>query len=133
MYDIKDALKSGASKEQLLKDYEAALIEAQAELAAELAAREVAMAGLDEARLEAICGVLGYVAALGICKEEDFTDDLINHIVDILKKEEEDIVRKVKFMAMLTSMPGVKMVQEPVIHTIKDADALEAFLKGKGL
>lgn len=41
MYNIKDALKSGTSKEQLLKDYEAALNEAQAELDAE----EADMAG----------------------------------------------------------------------------------------
>lgn len=127
MYNIKDALKSGTSKEQLLKDYEAALAEAQAELDAE----EAAMADLDEARVDAVCAVLDYAVALGVCKETDITDELINLIVDTVKKEEKDIVRKVKFMTMLTPMSKVKVVKEPVASTtIKDMDALEAFLKG---
>ena len=127
MYNIKDALKSGTSKEQLLKDYEAALAEAQAELEAE----EAAMADLDEARLDAVCAVLDYAVALGACKEADLTDELINLIVDTVKKEEKDIVRKVKFMTLLAPVPKVKVVKEPVASTtIKDVDALEAFLKG---
>lgn len=127
MYNIKDALKSGTSKEQLLKDYEAALAEAQAELEAE----EAAMADLDEARLDAVCAVLDYAVTLGACKETDITDELINLIVDTVKKEEKDIVRKVKFMTMLAPVPKVKVVKEPVTNTtIKDMDALEAFLKG---
>lgn len=127
MYNIKDALKSGTSKEQLLKDYEAALAEAQAELDAE----EAAMADLDEARLDAVCAVLDYAVALGACKETDLTDELISLIVDTVKKEEKDLVRKVKFMTMLTPVPKVKVVKEPVTNTtIKDMDALEAFLKG---
>ena len=127
MYNIKDALKSGTSKEQLLKDYEAALTEAQAELDAE----EAAMADLDEARLDAVCAVLDYAVALGACKETDITDELIDLIVDALKKEEKEIMRKVKFMTMLAPMSKVKVVQEPVAGTtIKNMDALEAFLKG---
>lgn len=127
MYNIKDALKSGTSKEQLLKDYEAALAEAQAEIDAE----EAAMADLDEARLDAVCAVLDYAVALGACKETDITDELINLIVDTVKKEEKDIVRKIKFITMLAPMPKVKVVKEPVASTtIKDMDALEAFLKG---
>lgn len=127
MYNIKDALKSGTSKEQLLKDYEAALAEAQAELEAE----EAAMVNLDEARLDAVCAVLDYAVALGACKETDITDELINLIVDTVKKEEKDIVRKIKFMTMLAPVPKVKVVKEPVTGTtIKDMDALEAFLKG---
>ena len=127
MYNIKDALKSGTSKEQLLKDYEAALAEAQAELDAE----EAAMAGLDEARLDAVCAVLDYAVALGACKETDITDELIELIVNAVKKEEKDIVGKVRFMTRLPRLPWVEMVKEPVASTkIKDVDALEAFLKG---
>ena len=127
MYNIKDALKSGTSKEQLLKDYEAALAEAQAELDAE----EAAMAGLDEARLDAVCAVLDYAVALGACKETDITDELINLIVDAVKKEEKELVRKIRFMTRLPRLPWVEMVKEPVASTkIKDVDALEAFLKG---
>ena len=127
MYNIKDALKSGTSKEQLLKDYEAALVEAQAELDAE----EAAMAGLDEARLDAVCAVLDYAVALGACKEADITDELINLIVDAVKKEEKELVRKIRFMTRLPRLPWVEMVKEPVASTkIKDVDALEAFLKG---
>ena len=124
MYNIKDALKSGTSKEQLLKDYEAALNEAQAELDA-----EKAMAYLDGIRLDAVCAALDYVVALGACKEADITDELINFIVDALKKEEKDIIRKAKFMTMFA--PAPKVVKGPVASTtIKDMDALEAFLKG---
>ena len=127
MYNIKDALKSGTSKEQLLKDYEAALAEAQAELDAETAT----MSDLDEARLDAICAVLDYAATLGIFKETDITDELINLIADAVKKEEKDFVKRIKFMTMLAPMPKAKMVKEPVTSTtIKDVDALEAFLKG---
>lgn len=127
MYNIKDALKSGTSKEQLLKDYEAALNEAQAELDAEKAA----MAGLDEARLDAVCAVLDYAVALGACKETDITDELIELIVDAVKKKEKDIVSKVKFMTRLPRLPWVEMVKEPATSIkIKDEDALEAFLKG---
>ena len=127
MYNIKDALKSGTSKEQLLKDYEAALAEAQAELDAE----EAAMAGLDEARLDAVCAVLDYAVALGACKETDITDELIELIVDAVKKEEKELVGKVRFMTRLPRLPWVEMVKEPVASTkIKDVDALEAFLKG---
>ena len=127
MYNIKDALKSGTSKEQLLKDYEAALAEAQAELDAE----EAAMAGLDKARLDAVCAVLDYAVALGACKETDITDELINLIVDAVKKEEKDIVSKIKFMTRLPRLPWVEMVKEPVANIkIKDEDVLEAFLKG---
>lgn len=127
MYNIKDALKSGTSKEQLLKDYEAALNEAQAELDAE----EVAMAGLDKARLDAVCAVLDYAVALGACKKTDITDELIELIVDAVKKEEKDIVSKVRFMTRLPRLPWVEMVKEPVSSIkIKDEDVLEAFLKG---
>lgn len=127
MYNIKDALKSGTSKEQLLKDYEAALAEAQAELDAE----EAAMEDLDEARLDAVCAVLDYAVALGACEEADITDELINIIVDTVKKEEKDIVRRIRFMTRLPRLPWVEMVKEPVASTtIKDVDALEAFLKG---
>ena len=127
MYNIKDALKSGTSKEQLLKDYEAALAEAQAELDAE----EAAMAGLDKARLDAVCAVLDYAVALGACKETDITDELIDLIVDAVKKEEKDIVSKVRFMTRLPRLPWVEMVKEPVTSIkIKDEDVLEAFLKG---
>ena len=126
MYNIKDALKSGTSKEQLLKDYEAALNEAQAELDAE----EAAMA-VDEARLDAVCTVLDYAVALGACKETDITDELIDLIVDAVKKEEKDIVSKIKFMTRLPRLPWVEMVKEPVANIkIKDEDVLEAFLKG---
>ena len=125
MYNIKDALKSGTSKEQLLKDYEAALNEAQAELDAEKAA----MANLDEIRLDMVCAVLEYAAALGAFKEADITDEFIGHVVDVLKKEEKDIIRKAKFMTMFA--PAPKVVKEPATSIkIKDVDALEAFLKG---
>lgn len=127
MYNIKDALRSGTTKEQLLKDYEAALAEAQAEIDAE----EAAKADLDEIRLDAVCGVLDYLVALGACKETDITDELINFIVDALKKEEKEILKKAKFMAMFAPVPKVKVTKEPVVNaTIKDVDALEAFLKG---
>ena len=127
MYNIKDALRTGKTKEQLLKDYEAAVAEALAEIEAE----EAAMAALDEARLDAVCGVLDYAVALGACKETDLTDELINFIVDALKKEEKEIVKKVKFMAMFAPVPKSKVTKEPVDGTIiKDIDALEAFLKG---
>ena len=127
MYNIKDALKSGTSKEQLLKDYEAALAEAQAELDAEKAA----MASLDEARLDAVCAVLDYAVALGACKETDITDELIELIVDAVKKEEKNIVSKVRFMTRLPRLPWVEMVKEPATSIkIKDEDVLEAFLKG---
>ena len=127
MYNIKDALKSGTPKEKLLKDYEAALAEAQAELEAE----EAAMVDLNEARLDAVGAVLDYAVALGACKETDITDELIDLIVDALKKEEKEIMRKVRLLTMLTPMPKVKVVKEPVASTtIKDMDALEAFLKG---
>ena len=125
MYNIKDALKSGTSKEQLLKDYEAALNEAQAELDAE----EAAMANLDETRVDVVCAVLKYAAALGVFKEADITDEFISHVVDVLEKEEKDIIRKAKFMTMFA--PAPKVVKEPATSIkIKDADALEAFLKG---
>ena len=127
MYNIKDALKSGTSKEQLLKDYEAALAEAQAELDAE----EAAKVNLDEARLDAVCAVLDYAVALGACKETDITDELINLIVDAVKKEEKELVGKVRFMTRLPRLPWVEMVKEPVSSIkIKDEDVLEAFLKG---
>ena len=127
MYNIKDALKSGTSKEQLLKDYEAALAEAQAELDAEKAA----MANLDKARLDSVCAILEYATALGACKKADITNEFICHVVDVLKKEEKDIIRKAKFMTMFAPAPKVKVVKEPATSIkIKDADALEAFLKG---
>ena len=85
MYNIKDALRTGTTKDQLLNDYEAAVAEALAEIEAE----EAAMADLDEARLDAVCAVLDYAVALGACKETDLTDELINFIVDALKKEEK--------------------------------------------
>lgn len=133
MYNIKDALKSGTSKEQLLKDYEAALAEAQAELEAEALAKEqaeLAMTDLDEARLEAVYAVLDYAVALDVCKETDITDELINRIVDTVKKEEVDLVKKIKLMNMITSMSKAAMAKPVAGTTIKDMDALEAFLKG---
>ena len=127
MDNIKNALKSGTSKEQLLKDYEAAVAEALAEIEAE----EAAMADLDEARLDAVCAVLDYAIALGLGEKADITDELINSIVDALKKEEKDAVNKIKLMTKLAPMPKIKVVKEPVAGTtIKNMDALEAFLKG---
>lgn len=127
MYNIKNALKSGTSKEQLLKDYEAAVAEALAEIEAE----EAAMADLDEARLDAVCAVLDYAIALGLGRKADITDELINSIIDTLKKEEKDVVSKIKFMANRASISKIKVLKEPMAGTTtKDMDALEAFLKG---
>lgn len=78
-----------------------------------------------------MCAVLDYAVALGACKETDITDELIELIVDAVKKEEKDIVSKVRFMTRLPRLPWVEMVKEPVASIkIKDEDVLEAFLKG---
>ena len=126
MCNIKDALKSGTSKEQLLKDYEAAV----AEVLAEIEAEEAAMADLDEARLEAVYAVLDYAVALGACKETDITDEITNRIVDAVKKEEEDLVKKIKLMNMVASMSKAAIAKPVAGTTIKNGDALEAFIKG---
>ena len=147
MLSLADALRDGASLEDIRKSFEAALQDAQSEVAAEKKKAQEAKAcencgncdelDLDVCREEMIYAVLDYLTALGLIPEDmEIEDDDIDHLIDMIKEVEEEYKAKISFMKMLSAMTKMeadkkeKVSEKKVAEKPSADDVIAQFLKG---
>lgn len=147
MLSLADALRDGASLEDIRKSFEAALQDAQSEVAAEKKKAQEAKAcencddcdelDLDVCREEMIYAVLDYLTALGLIPEDmEIEDDDIDHLIDMIKEVEEEYKAKIGFMKMLSAMVKMeadkkeKVSEKKVAEKPSADDVIAQFLKG---
>ena len=117
MMSLTDALRDGTSPETIRKSFEAALQEAQNEVAAEQAAKtakhcdgncrecDCGEIDLDEAREGMVLAVIDYLTALGILPEDmEITDEDIDQLLEAIEEIEEQYKAKLSFMKMIAAM-----------------------------
>ena len=154
MMSLADALRDGASLEDIRKSFESALQDAQSEVAAEKQAQKAQEAkaktcekcgdgncnelDLDVCREEMIYAILDYLTALGLIPEDtEIEDDEINHLINITKEIEKEHKAKLSFMKMFSTMFKMeaskkeKVGEKRVVKRPSAADDVIAqFLKG---
>lgn len=147
MLSLADALRDGASLEDIRKSFEAALQDAQSEVAAEKKKAQEAKAcencgdcnelDLYVCREEMIYAVLDYLTALGLIPEDmEIEDDDIDHLIDMIKEVEEEYKAKIGFMKMLSAMAKMeankkeKVSEKKVAEKPSADDVIAQFLKG---
>lgn len=147
MLSLADVLRDGASLEDIRKSFEAALQDAQSEVAAEKKKAQEAKAcencgdcdelDLDVCREEMIYAVLDYFTALGLIPEDmEIEDDDIDHLIDMIKEVEEEYKAKIGFMKMLSAMAKMeadkkeKVSEKKVAEKPSADDVIAQFLKG---
>lgn len=150
MLSLADALRDGASLEDIRKSFEAALQDAQSEVAAEKKKAQKAQEAkacencgdcdeldLDVCREEMIYAVLDYLTALGLIPEDmEIEDDDIDHLIDMIKEVEEEYKAKIDFMKMLSAMAKMeadkkeKVSEKKVAEKPSADDVIAQFLKG---
>lgn len=147
MLSLADALCDGVSLEDIRKSFEAALQDAQSEVAAEKKkaqeAKDCEKCGdcdeldLDVCREEMIYAVLDYLTALGLIPEEmEIDDEDIDHLIDMIKEVEEEYKAKIGFMKMLSAMAKMeadkkeKVSEKKVAEKPSADDVIAQFLKG---
>ena len=147
MMSLADALRDGASLEDIRKSFEAALQDAQSEVAAEKKKAQEAKAcekcgdcdelDLDVCREEMIYAVLDYLTALGLIpKNIEIEDDDIDPLIDIIKEVEEEYKAKISFMKMLSAMTKMevdtkeKVNKKKVTEKPSADDVIAQFLRG---
>ena len=147
MLSLADALRDGASLEDIRKSFEAALQDAQSEVAAEKKKAQEAKAcencgdcnelDLDVCREEMIYAVLDYLTALGLIPEDmEIEDDDIDHLIDMIKEVEEEYKAKISFMKMLSAMAKMeadkkeKVSEKKVVEKSSADYVIAQFLKG---
>ena len=151
MMSLADALRDGASLEDIRKSFESALQDAQSEIAAEKKAQEAKAKAcekcgdgdcneldLDECREEMVYAILDYLTALGFIPEDtEIKDDDINHLINITKEIEKEYKAKLSFMKMFSTMFKMeagkkeKVSEKRVVERSFTADDVIAqFLKG---
>ena len=147
MLSLADALRDGASLEDIRKSFEAALQDAQSEVAAEKKKAQEAKAcekcgdcdelDLDVCREEMIDAVLDYLTALDLIPEDmEIEDDDIDHLIDMIKEVEEEYKAKIGFMKMLSVMAKMEADKKEKVSEKKVAEKSSAdyviaqFLKG---
>lgn len=147
MLSLADALRDGASLEDIRKSFEAALQDAQNEVSAEKKKAQEAKAcencgdcdelDLDVCREEMIYAVLDYLTALGLIPEDmEIEDDDIDHLIDMIKEVEEEYKAKIGFMKMLSAMAKMeadkkeKVSEKKVAEKSSADDVIAQFLKG---
>lgn len=148
MLSLADALRDGASLEDIRKSFEAALQDAQSEVAAEKKAQEAKAKAcekrgdgdtldLDECREEMIYVILDYLTALGLIPEDiEIDDDVIDHLIAATKELEEEYKAKLSFMKMLSDMAKMETDKKEKVDKKKVAekpsadDVIAQFLKG---
>lgn len=147
MLSLADALRDGASLEDIRKSFEAALQDAQSEVAAEKKKAQEAKAcekcgdcdelDLDVCREEMIYAILDYLTALGLIPEDmEIEDNDIDHLIDMIKEVEEEYKAKIGFMKMLSAMTKMEADKKEKVSEKKVAEKPSAdyviaqFLKG---
>lgn len=147
MLSLADALRDGASLEDIRKSFEAALQNAQNEVAAEKKKAQEDKAcekcgdcdelDLDVCREEMFYAVLDYLTALGLIPENmEIEDDDIDHLIDMIKEVEEEYKAKISFIKMLSAMTKMEADKKEKVSEKKVAEKPSAdyviaqFLKG---
>ena len=147
MLSLADALRDGVSLEDIRKSFEAALQDAQSEVAAEKKKAQEAKAcgkcgdcdelDLDVCREEMIYAVLDYLTALGLIPEDmEIEDDDIDHLIDMIKEVEEEYKAKIDFIKMFSAMAKMeadkkeKVSEKKVAEKPSADDVIAQFLKG---
>ena len=147
MLSLADALRDGVSLEDIRKSFEAALQDAQSEVAAEKKKAQEAKAcekrgdcnelDLDVCREGMIYMVLDYLTALGLIpKDMEIEDDDIDHLIDMMKEVEEEYKAEIGFMKMLSAMAKMeadkkeKVSRKKVIEKPSADYVIAQFLKG---
>lgn len=147
MMSLADALRDGASLEDIRKHFEAALQDAQSEVAAEKKKAQEAKAcekcgdcnelDLDVCREEMIYAVLDYLTAFGLIpKDMEIEDDDIDYLIDMIKEVEGEYKVKIGFMKMLSTMGKMEVDKKEKVSEKKVAekpsadDVIAQFLKG---
>lgn len=149
MVSLTDALRDGASPEDIRKSFEAALQDAQNEVAAEQAeaskfcggrecggdcahCSDCAECELDEAREDMIYTVLDYLTALGLIPEDlEVTDEDIETLVGAIKEVEDEYKAEIGFIRMLATMAKMKPEKAEKVggKEIEKSDAADAIIK----
>lgn len=136
MLSLADALRDGASLEDIRKSFEAALQDAQSEVAAEKKKAQEAKAkacekcgdcdelDLDVCREDMIYAVLDYLTALGLIPEdieiEEYYD--IDRLIDMIKEVEEGYKADISFMKMLSAMAKMEADKKEKVSEKKVAE-----------
>lgn len=149
MLSLADALRDGVSLEDIRKSFEAALQDAQSEVAAEKKAQEAKAKAcekcgdcdeldLDVCRGDMIYAVLDYLTALGLIPEdieiEEYYD--IDSLIDMIKEVEEEAKANIGFIKMLAAMTKMeadkkeKVSEKKVAEKPSADDVIAQFLKG---
>ena len=147
MLSLVDALRDGASLEDIRKSFESALQDAQSEVAAEKKKAQKAKAyekcedypelNLEICREDMIFAVLDYLIVLGLIPEDmEIEADDIDHLIDTIKEVEEEYKAKISFMKMLSAMAKMEadkkeeISKKKVIEKPSADDIIAQFLKG---
>lgn len=149
MVSLADALRDGASPDDIRKSFEAALQDAQNEVAAQQAEASKFCGGekecggdcarcsncaeceLDEAREDMIYAVLDYLTALGLIPEDlEIEDDDIDTLIESIKEVENEFKAKIGFMRMLADIARMKEAEkEEKPAQDKKVDAADVIIK----
>ena len=98
-FDLKDALRSGITPEQMLADFQKQLAEAQAEVATEQAAAEDENY---EVRADMVDSIIDYLVAIGLIDEDKVDiDEIADDLIEAIKEAEKEIAAVAPFLNML--------------------------------
>ncbi len=90
--DIKDALNNGISFDDLMRDFEDAIEDAQDEIDKEKA-NTANKAGVDQCREDLMVALTTYLDAIGILDVDTVSEEDMEKLEDILKNFENEIIK----------------------------------------
>lgn len=98
--DIKDALNSGISFDDLMRDFEDALEDAQDEIDKEKA-NTANKANVDQCREDLMVALTAYLDAIGILNIDTVSEEDMNKLEDILKNFENEMTKMMTIINMI--------------------------------
>lgn len=98
--DIKDALNSGISFDDLMRDFKDALEDAQDEIDKEKA-NTANKAGVDQCREDLMVALIAYLDAIGILDIDTVSEEDMNKLEDILKNFENEMTKMMTIINMI--------------------------------
>lgn len=98
--DIKDALNSGISFDDLMRDFKDALEDAQDEIDKEKA-NTANKASVDQCREDLMVALTAYLDAIGILDIDTVSEEDMNKLEDILKNFENEMTKMMTIINMI--------------------------------
>lgn len=98
--DIKDALNSGISFDDLMRDFEDALEDAQDEINKEKA-NIANKANVDQCREDLMVALTAYLDAIGVLDIDTVSEEDMNKLEDILKNFENEMTKMMTIINMI--------------------------------